>query len=259
MRLYIRICTHLQYLYVLLHLCLIRFVFSMCFCCHQVVLLMFLATTATALSTCQSGIVCTNSTHFKLCVVFANGSISLWNQSTACPQKTVCNVSQCLDVYPSGYTPDSRRCSINGFICTNRQDYQLCVFDRHGYSYPWGPYYHCPPNTVCNETHPYHCQVLHPSIYAPTTTGQLPAPTRDECKSKNFVCIDSSTYLICRNMGDGTFKPFNEQYKCPSTHTCHKSFDRPCAVAKSRGNDIYSNNWKGFGVLILLQVVHFYW
>lgn len=220
-----------------------------------VVLLIFLATSATAYNTCQTGIVCTNSTHFKLCVIFANGSISLWNQSTACPQNAVCDVSRCFDRHPSGYSPNSRICSVHGFVCANSQEYQLCKYDQNGYSYPWGRYYQCPHNTACNEAYPYHCQTLYPPPYVPPTTGHLPQPTKDECKSKNFVCVDSNTYLLCRDMGDGIFKPYSQQYKCPGTQICHKSFDKPCAVVKSTGSNVHSKKWIGFGVSIL-QVVY---
>nr|AGM32085.1 hypothetical protein [Coptotermes formosanus] len=224
----------------------------------KVVLLMFFATTATAYNTCQTGIVCTNSTHFRLCVVFANGSISFWN-STACPKNTVCDVSRCLDIHPHppGYAPSPRSCSIHGFVCANSQEYQLCRYDQYGSSYPWGPYYLCPHNTVCSEAHPYHCQTLYPSSYSPPATGHLPLPSKDEYKSKNFVCVDSNTYLLCRDMGDGTFKPDNQQHKCPSTQICHKSFDKPCAGAKATGSSVCSKQWKEVGVLILLQAVYF--
>lgn len=226
--------------------------------------MIFLATTATAYTTCQTGVVCTNSTHFSLCVIFANGSIGLWNQSTACPPNTVCDGSRCVDLQPSGYnSQSSRRCSIHGFICPNIHEYQLCRYDQHGLSYAWGPYYQCPFNTVCNETYPYHCHAPFPSTHLPPTTGNLPPPTgnlapttKDDCKSKNFLCVESKSYLLCRDMGDGTYRPYSQLYHCPNTQICHKSFDKPCAVEKSGGSSVYSQKWEAFGILVFLQVVY---
>jgi len=237
----------------------------------------FLATTATAYTNCQTGILCTNSTHFSMCVIFANGSIGLWNQSTACPPNTICEGSRCLDLQPFGYnSQSSRRCSIYGFICTNIHEYQLCIYDQHGLSYTWGPYYPCPMNTVCNETYPYHCHAPFPSTHLPPTTGNLPPPTgnlppptwnlpppagnlqpqpKDDCKSKHFLCVDSKSYLLCRDVGDGIYRPYSQLYQCPGTQICHKSFDKPCAVEKSGGSSVYSQKWEVFGVLVFLQVV----
>ena len=227
--------------------------------------MILLATTATAYTTCQTGIVCTNSTHFSLCVIFANGSISLWNQSTACPQNTVCNGFQCVDLLPYEYnSQSSRRCSNYGFICTNIHEYQLCRYDVHGSSYPWGPSYQCPVNTVCNETYPYHCHAPFPSTHLPPTTGNLPPQsgnlppqTKDDCKSKHFLCVDTKSYLLCRDMGDGTFRPYSQLYQCPGTQICHKSFDKPCAIEKSGGSSVYRQKWEVFGVLVFLQVVYY--
>ena len=227
-------------------------------------LVTFLATTATAY-TCQTGIVCTNSTHFIMCVIFTNGSTGLWNQSTACPPNAICEGSRCVDLQPSGYNPSSsKRCSIHGFICTSFNDYQLCRYDQYGYSYPWGPYYQCPLNTVCNETYSYHCHVPFPSTHLPPTagivppsTGIVPPPTKDDCNSKAFLCIDSKSYLLCRDVGGGTFKPYGQQYPCPGTQICHKSFDKPCAVEKSGGSSVYSQKWEAFCVLVFLQVVYY--
>ena len=219
---------------------------------------MSLATAVTAYNNCQTGIVCTNSTHFRMCVIFANGSISLWNQSTACPHNTICDQSRCVDLQPSGYNfQNSRRCSIHGFMCTNSHEYQLCRYDQYGNSYPWGQYYPCSPSTVCNETSAYHCHAPNQSMHVPTTTGNLTPPKKDECNSKNFVCVDSKSYLLCRDMGDGIFKPYNQQYRCPGSQICHKSFDKPCSVEKSGGSSVYSQNWKGFSILVFLQVLYY--
>jgi len=226
---------------------------------------LFLGTNVTALNFCQTGIVCINATHFRMCVDHGNGSVNLWGSPAACPQYSVCSVSQCLDIYPAGsYSPSAKRCGPFGFICTNNYEYQLCRYDQYGHSFPWGPNYHCPHNTVCNETYLYHCQTFYPSTHAPITTGHFSSSTKDECKSKNFVCVDSSTYLLCRDVGDGTFKPYNQQYKCPGTQTCHKSFDKPCAVAKSRGNNLHSGHLEKFSVLILVLFIYckyaqYYW
>jgi len=240
----------------------------------------FLATSATAYTTCETGIVCTNSTHFSMCVIFPNGSVSLLNQSTACPPNSVCNVSRCVDLQPFGQNPQiSRRCSNYGFICPNSYEYQLCMYDQHGLSYPWGQYYRCPSNTVCNETYPYRCRAPFPPTHPPPATGNLPPqpgwnlppptghlppptgnlppPTLDDCKSKNFLCVDGKSYLLCRDVGDGTYKPYSQQYQCPGTQICHKSFDKPCAVQKSGGSGVYSQKWEGFGVLVFLQVVYY--
>lgn len=224
------------------------------------VLVLFLGTTVTAYSSCLKTIVCTNATHFRLCIDHGNGSVSLWEKLTACPLNTVCNASQCLDVNPARpYSPGAKMCSIYGFMCTSSSHYQLCVYDQQGRSYPWGPYYDCPPSSLCDETRPYRCQIFHPSPYVPPTTAHVPSPspTKDECKSKNFVCVDSNTYLLCRDVGNGTFTPYNQQLKCPSTHVCQKSFDRPCAVAKSTGtNNVCTKNLAYFGVLIQLYIVY---
>jgi hypothetical protein len=203
--------------------------------------------TVTAYNICPKGIVCTNATHFKLCVDHGNGSVHVLDKPTACPYNTVCNASQCLDIFSVGSpTPNARRCSVHGFICTSNYEYQLCKYDQQGLSYPWGQNYDCPQNTVCNETYFYHCQTHYTSSHVPGTAGHLPSSTKDECKSKNFVCVESNTYLLCRDMGDGNFKPYGQQYKCPSTHVCHKSFDKPCAVVKSTGNNLYVKNFFGF-------------
>ncbi|PNF31384.1 hypothetical protein B7P43_G09726 [Cryptotermes secundus] len=223
----------------------------------QMVLVLFLATTVAAYSSCLKSFVCTNATHFRLCIDHGNGSVSLWERHSACPLNSVCNASQCYDVNPAWpYPPGARKCSSHGFICTNSNQYQLCRYDQQGRSYPWGPYYDCPPSSVCNESHPYRCQILHPSPYVPSTTAHSPSPTKDECKSKNFVCVDSNTYLMCRDVGNGVFQPFNQQLKCPSTQTCHKSFDRPCAVAKSGGNSICTKNLAYFSVVLQLYILY---
>lgn len=221
-------------------------------------LVLCLGTTVTAYSTCPKGISCTNTTHFRMCVDHGNGSVSFWEKHTPCPINTVCNVSQCLDVYPAvPYPPGTRNCGIHGFICTTNYQYQLCKYDQQGRSYPFGPYYSCPANSVCEESHPYRCPILHTLPYVTPTTSQLPTTTKDECKSKNFVCVDSNTYLLCRDVGGGTFRPHNQQYKCPGTQVCHKSFDKPCAVAKSAGNIICSRNFEYFAVLVHLCIA--YW
>lgn len=214
--------------------------------------MLWLGMTVTA-NNCQKGIFCTNATHFKLCVDYGNGSVQLWDKPTACPHNTVCNASQCLEIHPGGsHPPSARRCNVYGFICINNYEYQLCKYDQQGLSFPYGPNYHCPQNTICNETNYYHCQgyAYHTPSYVPVTNGNLSPSTKDECKSKNFVCVDSNTYLLCRDVGDGTFKPYSQQYKCPKTQICHKSFDKPCAVAKSSGNNLYITNF--VGVLIPL-------
>jgi hypothetical protein len=221
-------------------------------------LVLCLGTTVAAYSTCLKGIVCTNRTHFRLCVDHANGSVSLWDKHTACPINTVCNGSQCLDVYPAGaYPPGTRRCSSHAFICTSSNQYQLCKYDGQGHSYPWGQHYECPPNSLCDETYPYLCLIRPNSPYVTPPAGHLPSPEKDECKSKNFVCVDSRTYLLCRDVGDGAFKPYSQQLKCPGTQICHKSFDRPCAVAKSGGNVVCTNRLEYLPALIQLCIV--YW
>jgi hypothetical protein len=58
-------------------------------------------------------------------------------------------------------------------------------------------------------------------------------------------------------VGGGTFKPFGQQFQCPGTQICHKSFDRPCAVQKSGGISVYSQKWEAFGVLVFLQVIYY--
>lgn len=165
--------------------------------------MLFLGMTVTAYNICPKGIVCTNATHFKLCVEYGNGSVHIWDNPTACPSNTKCNASQCLEPRPVGSPPPgTRTCGLLGFVCTSNHEYQLCLYDQHGLSYPWGPLYHCPLETICNETYLYHCRSHYPSSYIPVTSGHLPSSTKDECKSKNFVCVDSNTYLL----GDGRWK-----------------------------------------------------
>jgi hypothetical protein len=240
---------------------------------------LFLATTVTAYTTCQTGIVCTNSTHFKMCVIFTNGSISLVNESTACPPNTICDLNRCMDLNPNPFNlQDSRRCSNYGFICVSSYEYQLCRYDQQLYSYPWGQYYRCPINTVCNETYAYHCHAPYtpsqqpppigfypqqpPPAHQPPPIGFYPPqqpqqPRQDDCKSKSFVCVDNKSYLLCRDMGDGTYRPYSQQYQCPGTQICHKSFDKPCAVEKSGGRSVYSQKWEVLAVLVFLQVVYY--
>jgi hypothetical protein len=230
---------------------------TVCPYCQQMLLVLFLCTTVTAYSSCLRSIVCTNTTHFRLCIDHGNGSVSLWERHTACPLNTVCNASQCLDVNPAGpYSPGAKMCSSYGFVCRSSNHYQLCKYDQQGRSYPWGTYYYCPPSTVCNETRPYPCQIVHPSPYVPSTPAHSPSPTKDECKSKNFLCVDSSTYLLCRDVGNGIFKPYSQELKCPDTHKCQKSFETPCAVRKSRGNTVRTKNLEYFGVLVQLYIVY---
>ncbi|XP_069679673.1 uncharacterized protein [Periplaneta americana] len=207
-----------------------------------VILVMVLTTNAA--SPYLPGLVCVNSTHFQLNVISANGSLLLLENLHKCPANTTCNISQCVDAIQSGQSYQNydytRKCNTFGFICTSSYEYELCKYSLSGMAVPSGQRILCPTNTVCNDSNPYHCSNLAAS--GSSATQYVTPQDKDECNSKSFICLDSRRYLLCRNIGNGIYKPYNQAYECPATQVCHKSFNVPCAVAGSTAYNTTANS-----------------
>ena len=238
----------------------------------QALFLLVAENAAVGPSWCKSSAICFNSTHFNLCVGYERGFINKWEKPLSCPINSQCNSSRCEENYPAPpYIYDTIPCGAYGFTCANRYEFRICKYNRNNYSVPFSWSFHCPSNTVCDENYEFHCRDSGYAIYnlpspSPPPPGfhfpppqppvapvipSYPPVTRDECKGKDFVCTDSKSYLLCRNMGDGTIRTEKEQYKCPKGKICHKSFDRPCAGS---GAGSY-HNYYGFSLGILMSIV----
>lgn len=236
-----------------------------------VIFLLFVENDAVGPPWCSSSAICVNSTHFNLCVGYDKGYIHRWDKPIACPINSICNASRCEEHYPAPpYTFGMRTCNAYGFTCAGRNEFRLCKYDKANNSVSFSWNYHCPQQTECDNNYEFHCRDTSyvisnlpppppppPGFHIPPPPPPVAPPeptypkvTRDDCKGKQFVCVDSKTYLLCRNMGDGTIRALPEQYKCDKRRVCHKSFDYPCA-----GSGAGSGLAFGWGILTLVFVV----